>query len=213
MFRPPMEEGTCADRILLPNKCDAALADNLFEVLDGLEISVDQRLVDELPKVFRRLQFGTIRRLKHEPDAIRYSQVFWPMPSGAIELKDNPLVCASGRRFGKVQKNGLEQLLAHRVRDVPHRIACGRFDEAPDIEPFVTVMSKRNWALTSGRPDASQDRLQTDPMLVHRPDLDGGVRMLLFFFSGGVLQFFLARRDPPRLLLWDGGVLVFGWNI
>jgi hypothetical protein len=96
-----------------------------------------------------------MRRLKHEPDAIGHSQVFWPMPSGAIELKDDSLVCASARRFGEVQKNGLEQLLAHRVQDVPHRGACGRFDEAPDIEPCVTVMAKRNWALASGRPDAS----------------------------------------------------------
>ena len=208
-----MEERAGSDNIALAGEGDAAFADKPFEVLDGLEISVDQRLVYELPEVFRGLQLGAMRRLEHEPDAIRYSQVFWPMPSGAIELKDNPLVCASGRRFGKVQKNGLEQLLAHRVRDVPHRIACGRFDEAPDIEPFVTVMAKRNWTLAFGRPDPSQDGLQADPMLVHRPDLDGGVRVLLFFVSGGLLQFFLARRDPPRLLLWDGGVLVFGWNI
>jgi hypothetical protein len=37
------------------------------------------------------------------------------MPSGAIALKDNPLVCASARRCGEVQKNTLEQLLANRI--------------------------------------------------------------------------------------------------
>src|SRR5271166_3930150 len=116
-----MEEGAGADHFALAGKGDAAFADKLFEILDRLEISVDQRLVYEFPKVFRRLQLGTMRRLKHKPDAIRYSQVFWPMPSGAIELKDNPLVCASARRFGEVQKNALEQLLANRIRNVPHR--------------------------------------------------------------------------------------------
>ena len=110
-----MEERASSDHIALAGEGDAAFADNLFEVLDRLEIGVDQRLIDELPKMLRRLQLGTVRRLKHEPDAIGRSQVFWPMPSGAIELKDDPLVCASARRFGEVQKNGLEQRLAHRV--------------------------------------------------------------------------------------------------
>jgi hypothetical protein len=61
-------------------------------------------------EVFRRTL-----RLKHEPDAIWYSQVFWPVPSGTIELEVNPLVCTSARRFGEVQKNTLEQLLANRI--------------------------------------------------------------------------------------------------
>jgi hypothetical protein len=65
-----MEEGAGADWLSLVHEGDAALTDNFFEVLDGLEVSVDQGLVDELPKVLGRLQFGTMRRLKHEPDAI-----------------------------------------------------------------------------------------------------------------------------------------------
>ena len=65
-----MEEGAGADHLALAGKGNAALADNLFEILDRLEISVDQRLIHELPKMFRRLQLGTMRRLKHEPDAI-----------------------------------------------------------------------------------------------------------------------------------------------
>jgi len=100
-----------------------------------------------------------MRRLKHEPDAIRHSQVFRPMPSGAIALKHNPLVSASARRFGEVQKNGLEQLFSNRVRDVPHCGACGRLNKAPDIEPFVAVMAKLRWPLPLGSPDASQDGL------------------------------------------------------
>jgi len=154
-----MEEGAGADHFALAGKGDAAFADKLFEILDRLEISVDQRLVYEFSKVFRRLQLGTMRRLKHKPDAIRYSQVFWPMPSGAIELKDNPLVCASARRFGEVQKNALEQLLANRIRNVPHRGAGSWLNEAPDIEPFVAVMAKSSWPLPLRGPDASQDGL------------------------------------------------------
>ena len=49
-----------------------------------------------------------MRWLKHEPDAIGDNQVFRPMPSRAIELEDDPLVGASARRFGEIQKNSLE---------------------------------------------------------------------------------------------------------
>jgi hypothetical protein len=55
-----MEESAGSDHIALAGEGDAAFADKLFEVLDRLEIGVDQRLVDELTKVFGGLQFGTV---------------------------------------------------------------------------------------------------------------------------------------------------------
>ena len=130
-----MEEGAGADHFALAGKGDAAFADTLFEILDRLEVGIDQRLVNERPKVFGGLQLGTMRRPKHEPDAIRYSQVFWPMPSGAIELKDDPLVCASARRFGEVQKNALEQLLSGAL---PHDALLERTLQTA-FETFHTV--------------------------------------------------------------------------
>jgi len=57
---PNLLEGAGADRILLPNQGNAAFADNLFEILDGLEIGVDQRLIYELPKVFGGLQLWAV---------------------------------------------------------------------------------------------------------------------------------------------------------
>ncbi len=40
-----MEERAGADRILLPDKGGAAFAENLFEILDGLEKGIDQGLI------------------------------------------------------------------------------------------------------------------------------------------------------------------------
>ncbi len=62
-----MEQGAGADHIALAGESDAALTDKLFEILDGLEIGVDQRLVYERPEVFGRLQVGTMRRLIPTP--------------------------------------------------------------------------------------------------------------------------------------------------
>ncbi len=167
-----------------------------------------------------------MRRLEHEPDAIWHSQALRPVPAGVIELEDDPLVFARARRFGEVRQDSFEHLLANSVRDIPHRGARGRLHEAPDIEPFVTVMAKRDGPFALGRPDPSQDGFQTDlrsssapcgsaPLkgLIHHPDFDGGLRMLLFFFSNRVMQFFLALRDPFRPPLWGDAAAVFGWCI
>jgi len=208
-----MEQRACADSIALLNQGDAAFADNFFEILDGLEIGVGERLVDKLPKVLGRLQLGTVGGLEDEADAVGHGQIFGTVPTRAVELQHDAFVCACARRFGKVSKDGLEHFFANGVGDVPHRGSAGRFDKAPDIKPLVTVMAKRNGPLAFRRPYSSQDRLQADPMLVHRPELDACVRMLLLLFSGNVLQFFLTRRDPPRPPLRDGAASVFELNI
>lgn len=50
-----MEQGAGTDHFVLAGEGNAAVADNLVEFLDRLKIGVGQRLVDKLPKVFRRL--------------------------------------------------------------------------------------------------------------------------------------------------------------
>ncbi len=208
-----MEQRVCPDWLALRDKLDAAPAYHLFHLLDAFEMGIDQRFIDELPEVLGGLQLGAVRRLKHEPDAVRHGKVFRPVPARAIELQYDPLILARTGRFGEIGKDGLEHLLANRIRDVPHRSPSGGLNEAPNIEPLVAVMAKRDRAIAFGRPYPSHDRLQADPVLVHRPDLDGGIGMRAFLFSGSVLQFFLRRRDPLRLRLWDGAAAVFGSNI
>ena len=47
--RPPVEQCTFADRVALRHEGDAAFADDLVEAVDGLEVCVGERLIDELP--------------------------------------------------------------------------------------------------------------------------------------------------------------------
>jgi hypothetical protein len=52
-------------------------------------------------------------------------------------------------------------------------------------------MSHRSFDRGSfGSPDASQDRFEADPMLIHRPQLNAGLRMLVLYQSELVRQFF-----------------------
>jgi hypothetical protein len=47
------------------------------------------------------------------------------------------------------------------------------------------MMPERNGTLADRRPHAAGDRLQADAMLIRRPDLDFGARMLAPLIGGG----------------------------
>ena len=91
-----MEQRACADSIALLNQGNAAFADNFFDVLDGLEIGVGERLVDKLPKVLgcssglwegwktRRMPSGTVRfsgPCQPAPSSCSTMRLFLPAPA------------------------------------------------------------------------------------------------------------------------------------
>lgn len=62
-------------------------------------------------------------------------------------------------------------------------------------------MTKRDGALAFGCPDATQDRLQPDTMLIRGPDLDRFVRVLCPFLGDGLLQLFLNASRSSGVAL------------
>jgi hypothetical protein len=87
-----VEEGAGADDLRLLREGEAALGDRLVEVLDGVEVSVGKRFVDEGPQMLGWLQLGTVRRLEGEPDAVWHGEVFRPVPASVVELQHDALV-------------------------------------------------------------------------------------------------------------------------
>ena len=75
-----MEERAVADHVALLCEGDATLADRLVESIQAFEVGVDQRLVDEFPKMLGRLQLGTMSGLKDEADAVGNGQVLGTVP-------------------------------------------------------------------------------------------------------------------------------------
>ena len=73
-----MEERAGADHFLLAGERDAALTDGLVEVFDGLEIAIDQGLVDEGPQMLGRLQLGAVGGLEDEANAVGHDEVLGP---------------------------------------------------------------------------------------------------------------------------------------
>jgi len=77
-------------------------------------------------------------------------------------------------------------------------------DEADDVAPLKAVLHHRHRPLTDRRPDAPQQRLQADTMLVGRPQLDLGVR------EGG--RHCLQQRSHFFLKLSCCSVLAKAWR-
>ena len=98
------------------------------------------------------------------------------MPARAIEDEDNLLV---GTRADLAREGGqlhLEQSDGDRGRQMEDGPARGRMDETDDVAPRIAVLDRSDRSLPDRRPDAAQDGLEANAMLVGRPQLDLGAR-------------------------------------
>ena len=69
-----MEEGVVTDGAALVCESEAALSDRVIEALDGGEAAVGERFVDEAPKMFGRLELGTVGGLEYKTNAVAVTQ-------------------------------------------------------------------------------------------------------------------------------------------
>jgi hypothetical protein len=119
-----VEERAVTDHLLLVGEGDAALAYGIVEILYGLEVAIDEWLIDEGPQVLGGLQLGTVGGLEDEADAVRNDEVLGPVPAGIVELQHNAPLAPRTDRLGEVGKHELEYALLmlletfHTVRPV-----------------------------------------------------------------------------------------------
>ena len=160
------------------------------ELVDGLEVAVDERLVDERPEVLGGLQLGTVRRLEDEADAVGHGEVLGSMPARIVELQHDALLLAGADRLGEVGEHGFEHLLADGVGDVPHRAPCRRLDESGHVEPLEAMVADRDGRSPIGAhtPRVIGFRPMRCSSVAH--NLDRRVRMLAPLVGGGALEFF-----------------------
>src|SRR3954453_7182481 len=77
------------------------------------------------------------------------------------------------------------------LRQVPEDLARGRLHEGDHVEPLEAVVAGRARALAFRRPDAAEDRLQPDAVLVRGEDFDDLAGMLRRLLSGSGGELFL----------------------
>jgi hypothetical protein len=174
----------------------ASIADGGIEIVDGIEVFVGQRLVDERPQMFGGLQFGAVGRLIDRPNTVRKGQILRAMPARIVKLQHGSAREPGAGGAGE----GFEQFGKERLVDPVRQIPDGlRGDEGGDVEPFVAVVTERERTLADRRPDPAMDRLQADPMFVYRPDFDRLVGMFVGFVRGRLGQFFLKAAASSAL--------------
>src|SRR6516165_6385587 len=160
-----MEFGVAFDDVGSVEEDAASLGNSGIKVIDGFEVLVDERFVDEGPEALGGLQFGAVRRLIDEPDAVWNRKVLRTVPAGIVELEDNDAIAAGPG----LSREGCEQFgkerLVDPVREIPHRLSARGCDEAGDIEPYIAMVTERNRPRTDRRPNPAMDRLETEPML------------------------------------------------
>src|SRR6266568_7722232 len=94
-----MEFGGASDGVLVSLQRATSLCDRGVEIVDGCEMSIDERLVDEGPKVLCRLQLRAVGGLEDQPDAVGNGEVFRTVPAGLVEY-DNDDALAAGTGLG-----------------------------------------------------------------------------------------------------------------
>src|SRR4051794_752405 len=178
-LRPPVEVDPSLVEVRRGVEGDAALGDRTVEVLDRAEVLVGERLVEHRPEAFGRLQLGAVGRQVDEPDALGDGQPRLRVPARVVEDEDDDPVATGAGLAGEEGEERLEERLRHSVGQVPEHLARGRLHEGDHVEPLEAVVAGRARSLALGRPDAAEDRLQPDAVLVGGEDFDDLARMLL----------------------------------
>jgi len=119
----------------------------------------------------------------------------WLQPHCAVEMGSLfPLTTSSG---GPRADHGRKQVAGGEIE------TGGLTRSGPLRKPLVAVMAKRDRALALGRPDAAQDRLQAEAVLVGRKHLDREVGTARGLFGNDFVEFFLNVDS-------SSGVAAFG---
>src|SRR4051812_12111295 len=151
---------------------------------------VGERLVEHRPETFGRLQLGRAGREVDGQPGLR-------VPAGVVEDEDDDPVATGPGLAGGEGEERLEERLRDPVRQVPEHLARGRLHEGGHVEPPEAVVAGGARPLALGRPDAAEDRLQPDAVLVRGEDLDDLARMLLRLLGedGGELSLNASRSS------------------
>jgi len=185
-----------SDLVLILGEDTATLGKNFIEFLQGLEVLIDDGLVGQRPQAFGGLDLWRIRRQEHQFNALRNLQIPGDVPARAVEHQDDALVGTGADLGGERRQERAEQRGVDAVGDEPDDLAGGRPDEAVQIEPLVAVVAAGGRTATARRPDSAQDRLQSEAVLVERPDLDWDRRFAALEFADAGLEFFSRTAEP-----------------
>ena len=107
-----MEIGVSRDDFFVLREIAASLGNDGIEIVDGVEVGVGERLIDERPQVLGGLEFRAVGWLVDEPDAVGNGKVLRTVPAGIVELKHDDAVAPGAG----LACEGFEQLCEEGLR-------------------------------------------------------------------------------------------------
>jgi len=128
---------------------DTALALSVFQLLNAGEMAIEERRIGERPQMFRRLQFGRIRRQKEQVEVVWHTQALRAVPPGAIQHEHNLLGGTRSYSLGKGGEFGLENGHTHGGRQVKNRATGGGMNEAHQVAPVVAMLDRSQGTLVA----------------------------------------------------------------
>lgn len=168
----------------------AALDLDLLQFIERREDSVGERLVGKRPEPLGRLDLGRIRWQERQVDALWKLQVSTAMPSGPIQNQHDLFGESCSHLVGKSRQGAGEHLDIDRGQDEPTGFPALWMHKSKDVHPLIALGDGGLHRGSRRRPDSSQDGLEANAMLIHRPQFDLGVWVLVLHQGHLLGQFF-----------------------
>src|SRR5712692_5558129 len=115
------------------------------------------------------------------------------MPARPVQHEKDTLGWPCSHFLSEGRQHLTEELGGDGGEEPPDGLTGGGTDEATDVEPLVALLHRGNRALADRGPDPSDQRQESNAMLIGRPELDLRLRMRC-----------LDRRDLVRQIFFEG---------
>jgi len=178
-----VEVGSAFDGVAFIGEGGASIVDDGVELLDCSDVLVDDGLVDARPERLGRLQFRCVRGKKNQAHAVGNVEPHLVMPTGVVDDEHDGSLAAGAGLFREARQQRREEAFQDAVMHIPDGLAAGRRDEGGDVEPIEAMMAVRDRPCAFGRPNASCEGLQAEPVLVAGEDLDRSIRISFCLFG------------------------------
>ena len=102
----------CPEAELIAIEDPATVCDGAFQIGEGLEVLVSERLIQNRPEVLGGLELGGVWGQVDEPEALRHDQVRCGVPAGVSSpramMRSRPAPASRATKARSAAKNGFE---------------------------------------------------------------------------------------------------------
>jgi len=186
-----MEVRERTDDLWLVLQHDTALDLGGLQLVERVERLVGDAFIGQGPQALTRLQFGRIGRQEEQMDALGHHQLVAGMPARLIEDQQHSLGGACTDSLGEVRQRQREHIRSHGRQEQPFGLSGSWLHKRVDIEPLEALLHRHSWSRPFAHPDAAQDRLEPDAMLIGGPQLHCGIRERLLQLVQALWKVFL----------------------